>query len=70
MTADGLGYVVAVINQASGCPETMTSDAIHMDRESAEADADAALTDNRAIGRRERYVICELVPVDGYEVGT
>lgn len=55
MSANGLGYVVAVINQASGQPEDLTSDFIHWDRESAEADA-AALVDTltfAAIARHE-----------------
>jgi hypothetical protein len=58
-----LGYVVAEINQASGMPENVTADIIHSDLEWARHLATEHTAENRQVGRREQYVVCELVPV-------
>lgn len=57
-----LGYVVAGINQASGVAETVTPD-IHFTRENAEVAAEMDRQDAARDGRRDRYVVCEVVPV-------
>lgn len=68
MSQDGcIGYVVAVYNQASGLPETVTSDSLCWDREDAEREAAAERARYAEIGRRETFVVCEVIPVSEEE---
>jgi ABC-type antimicrobial peptide transport system ATPase subunit len=59
-----LGYVVAEVNQASHQAERLTTDDLHWDQEWAEEVARMYRDDARERGRRERYIVCEVVPVE------
>ena len=69
MSGDGIGYVVAVVNQASGLAETVESEAICFDRAEAEQVAADWREHIAKTGRRERYIVCEIVPVEDLDEG-
>lgn len=59
-----IGFVVAIVNQASGQPEDLTSSEIYADRGEADKAADdwGRYTAGR-YPKRDRYVVCAVVPV-------
>lgn len=60
---DRIGYVVVTYNQASGRPELDYSD-IHADLEDAGNERDWKADATAAVGRGERHVVAEIVPLD------
>jgi hypothetical protein len=65
-----IGYVVVEINQASGRIERLESDVIHSSREAADETAGWSAEDAARRGRRERYIVCEVIPVEDGDDGT
>lgn len=59
-----LGYVVAVRNQASGQFEDVNSTVLHPDEADACWERDLMTSEAADSGRRERYVVCEVIPVE------
>lgn len=63
--ADNIGYVVCCINQASGQVEdTLPSQVLHFDQADAEWERDLHADEAERIGRKDRYIVCELTEVD------
>lgn len=60
---DRLGYVVAEVNQASHQVERLADDGLYPDQRTAGVIADACRKDTARRGRRERYIVCEVIPV-------
>jgi hypothetical protein len=54
------GYVVVEINQASSGAERVIGDGLHV-REWAELLAEAARREVATTGRREQYIVCEVL---------
>jgi hypothetical protein len=60
-----LGYVVIEWNQASGQPSiAYNAPDMYDDREDAEQVANRLRTDTARIGRRERYTVAEVIPLE------
>lgn len=57
-----IGYVVVTYNQAGGLPE-LDGD-VHWELEDACTEMNHAVQETARVGRRERYAIAELVPID------
>ena len=66
--ADNLGYVVVVINQASRQAEdTLPSQVLHFNEEDAGWERDLHADEAAEHGRKDRYVVCKVIPVEGSE---
>lgn len=63
LMGERLGYVVAVVNQASGEPGYMSSTILHSDLAGAEWERDLQQDETAEAGRPERYIVCEVIPV-------
>jgi hypothetical protein len=64
MNTEHLGYVVAVVNQASGRAESLADDTIDVTQEVAEATAEHYRRETAQAGRGERYIVCEVIPAE------
>jgi hypothetical protein len=63
--SERIGYVIAVINQASAQAETVESEELYSTVEEATEQADGWREHARKVQRRDRYVVCEVIPVEG-----
>ena len=68
--ADNVGFVVVEINQASHRPERVTADFLHEDQAWAEEVAKMDRAEAARSGRGERYIVCEVIPVEGADRDT
>ncbi len=61
--SERIGYVVAVVNQAAGIAEDLSSTVLHFDEACAEWERDLRMDEAREANRRDRYMVCEVIPV-------
>jgi len=59
-----IGFVVVKIGQTSRLPEAVCPATVHATADYAERLAQESRAITASIGRRDEYVVCELVPVD------
>lgn len=58
-------YIVACINQASGqIEDTLPSGVLHFDEADAGWERDIHTVEAAETGRHDRYIVCEVTPVD------
>jgi hypothetical protein len=67
---DNLGYVVVVRNQASHqIEDTLPSQVLHFNEEDAAFERDLHTDEAEQAGRKDRYIVCEVIPVEGSDDG-